>query len=206
MMTIDVPEPVILDNLYVNVVLGRDLFDHILKHYGKAGWNAYVRKLRQHNTWAMYSTPEPTEDDEHCMPVCLQIDWKGLSFRGRDLSGLDLTVPITEGCNFDRAKLASSTMGDVWRASFRGADLRQARFEGDITACDFSDADITGASFGEALYNQNEPPQSLPQVTLANCNTYPSDWKPDEARTDDEPRHRLAATSIELRSFWGPLK
>ncbi len=206
MKNIEVPEHVILDNLYVNVVLGRDFFENILLHYGKDGWNDYVRKLRLHNMWAMYSTPEPTEDDEHCMPVCLQIDWKGLSFSGSDLSGLDLTLPMMEGCNFNGANLNSSTLGDVRHASFREACLQGAHFQGDISGCDFSDADTEAASFDGAVYYQEDPPRSLSAGLLARCRLFPPEREFGKEPVEDEPSHTLIPRSVELRSFWGALQ
>lgn len=202
-----VPNNVILGNLYVNVVVGRDLFDQLIKHYGKDGWNEYVQKLRRHAIWAMYSTPEPTEDDEHCMPVCLQMDWRGQDFKGADLSGLDLTIPQMDGCNFEEADLRGSTIASVSKSSFKRANLENTKFElADISGCDFLDAEIKTTGFKGAHYMQNRPPLNLPEERLSECSPFPAHWNSDEDATADEPRHALKCHSIELRSFWGALQ
>ena len=206
MNPINVSRDMIIDNLYVTVVLGRDLFEKILWRYGKDGWNAYVRKLRQHSIWAMYSTLEPATDDDHCMPVCLQVDWKALSFLGTDLSGLDLLIPEMGHCNFDGADLSESTLGNVRQASFRGACLRGARFEGDITGCDFSGADIEGTVFDGAVYSRQEPPLSLPKAVLVHCSPGPAHSDLEMKTEQDDERHQLTVKRAEICSFWGELK
>lgn len=62
MMHIEVPDEIIVENLYLKLEVGRDLFDGILEHYGKEGWNAYSRRLLRHSIWAMYSAPDSTGD------------------------------------------------------------------------------------------------------------------------------------------------
>ena len=205
-MNITVPEAVILDNLYLNVVVGRQLFDVIINQFGKSGWNAYAGKLRQHHIWAMYSTPEPTEDDEHCMPVCIQVDWRGISFAKTDLSGLDLTIPMMKGCDFNGSNLSGAMIGSVAGATFRSANLQNASFQGDISDCDFSEASLANTSFAGANYHPRRPPRSLPESMLKDCHRFPDHWEVDEnICQDDEPRFTIGTKSVELRSFWGTL-
>jgi len=200
---IKVPNRVILDNLYVNIVLGRELFEKILIRYGKEGWNEYVRKLRQHDVWAMYSTPEPTEDDEHCMPVCLEIDMSKQSFREHDLSDLDLFVPDMKDCDFTRADLSRCTLGTVDGSTFKDANLAGASFKCSISGCDFSGADLSGAVFDHPGYHSDNPPLSLPPDILGQCRPYPEHWSNTDISAEDKTIEPLTARSVDLRSFWG---
>ena len=201
---IPVSGDVLLDNLYVNMVFGRDLFEGILREFGAEGWNAYARKLRQHDIWAMYSTPEPAEADDHCMPVCLKIDLRGEDFRGSGLADLDLQVPMLDGSDFTDADLHGATLGSVSRCSFRGADLSGADFtRADISGCDFAGARLMGADFDGANYFTQRPPLNLPDECLVECSPFPAHWNPDERGEEDEVCHRLEPRRTELRSFWG---
>jgi hypothetical protein len=202
-MKIEVSDEVILDNLYINIVLGRDLFEQIIAHYGKAGWNAYMEKMLMHNTWAMFSTPEPTEDDDHCMPTCVEIDWSGLSFIAADLSGLDLNIPKMEGCNFKEADLSGSRLGTVSGSSFQDANLGGTVFESDISGCDFRGARVADTVFNESRYFRENPPIHLPESRLRMCKTFPEHWSSEDGKTEEEQGHKLIAQSIDLRSFWG---
>jgi hypothetical protein len=204
-MQINVPNHVILDNLYINVAMGRELLDSILGQYGKDGWNAYIRRLRMHNIWAMYSTPEPNEDDEHCMPVCIEIKFSDTSFANQDLSGLDLSIPECQRCNFNGADLSNTSLGTTTRSVFEGARLTGATFTADISGADFTLASVEGTSFKDAWYDRKVPPVGLPDAILESVHRYPEHWDIDEEEPEDKTRTPLDVKRVDLCSFWGGL-
>ena len=206
-MELNLTDAVIIDNIYVDVLFGRDLFDSILQNYGKEGWNVYSDRLRRHDIWAMYSTPEPTYDDERCMPVCLRIDLAGEDFTGKDLSGLDLRVPEMERADFSSADLRGARLGSVEFAPFRGARLDGADFDGAIiTGADFQGGVVKDARFERCGYLPQTPPLNLPDDCLSHCRPFPSEWADRGDPTADEPRDGLVVKQAELRSFWGKLR
>ncbi len=204
-MHIEVPDEVIVDNLYINLVVGPDLFEQLVARFGKAGWNAYVLKLRPYSIWSLCPPSDRTALDNHCRPAYIEIDLRGACFQGSDLSGLDLAIPRMDGCNFEGTDLSGSDIGFAARATFRSAKLREARFEGDISGCDFTDADLSGTSFELAMYHRQTPPVGLPASKLKSCGPLPRGLLDDENPPQDRSLSRLEVKSAELRSFWGDL-
>lgn len=195
---------VILQNLYVNTLFGRDLFESILKHYGKDGWNAFVGRLRRHSLYAAFSSPEPESDEDACMPICMRIDMTEEKFHGKDLSGLDLTLPELDHAQFRGADLRLCRFGSVAYASFSSSNLRGAQFDdADITGADFSNARIDVCSLAGAWYDRDTPPTGLREDQLKNCHLFPAHWDRNEDPSAHEPCHPLQVKAACLKSFWG---
>jgi hypothetical protein len=203
-MELAVSRRVIVSNLYVDTLFGRDLFDSILERYGKDAWNAFSDRLRRDDIWAMYSTPEPRNEEDTCMPVCLHMDLSHGDFRGSDLAGLDLLVPDFTSAQFCHAKMAGCRIGTVDHASFLGADLRGADFEmATISGSDFTEACLDEARFEHCRYLRSAPPVGLPDAVLRRCSPFPADWDHTPDPTEAEVRIPLRVEAACLKSFWG---
>ena len=68
----------------------------------------------------------------------------------RVFHGVELDTPDSEGNypSLDGTDLSSIVFRESWlTVSFRGCDLRKARFEGNVKTCDFDGADLRGGNF-----------------------------------------------------------
>ena len=84
-------------------------------------------------------------------------DLEGATLNGANLEGAWFYHSSANGADFSRANLAGArfTGTPLRSASFTGADLRDVSFDSGvyIDSVDFTDADLTGAFFGELLYS-----------------------------------------------------
>jgi hypothetical protein len=161
-----ITQDTLIRNFYVETVMGRDLFDLIITKYGKGAWNVYMERLLKQRIFASGGVPYPTSGnyDDYCMPARIKIDMSNEDFRNADLSGLDLSVPVMNGCDFSGANLAGAKMGYACGSLFRGADLRGVRIENPpaenhVSIPNLDHADFCGANLSGA--NINKPRGAL---------------------------------------------
>jgi len=210
MMHIEVTDHVVESNIYVDISLGRDFLDAVLRDFGKNAFNEFMNRMRRLGLEASFSTPEPTDDDETCAPICLTIDLSKEDFEGADLSNLDLSVPNIEGANFRGANLRKSCIGSAVDATFADADLRGADFShGCVTGANFEGALLEYAEFEYCRYYRARPPVGLPERWFSQCRPFPDRWgdphatEPEAAEPDASAPAVLTVKSAILRSFWG---
>ena len=200
---IPVTDETIGSNLFIDTEFGRDLFDSILKNYGKIAWNSFSERLCRHNMEAMFSSPEPKTVDDHCMPVCVHVTLRGEKFWKMDLSGIDFIVPDLGRADFTEANLRGCRFGTTEYASFVRADLSDADFTlGDITGSNFAGACLIGAKFDNCHYSQRQPPSNLAKELFEKCRAFPEHWNEGETLMHEQHRFKLAVAQAELRSFW----
>jgi hypothetical protein len=192
-------------NLNVKAEFGRDLFDLILNKFGKNGWNMYVERLRRHNIFAMFSTPEPVDETEFCMPVCLEINLAGESFRGQDLSGLDFSIIELEKADLSGANLTGSVLGGVAGANFRDSVLTHALLSSDISGADFTGAKTNWLRNRCAKYRKKSPPIGLPASLMKRMRPFPEHWETETPSLTKDTDFPLKPISTKLCSFWGEM-
>ena len=146
----------------LHLEFGGDFLKAVLDQFGVEAWNGWLNAL-------VARVPPWWEEGEDQPPACPWFDADGIDLSGWDIRGLDLGLVTCERARFDGARAAGALLGDVRHASFRGVDLRDATFIGDVTGAVFAAALLDGASFADAEYDANAPPLGLPDALLRQC-------------------------------------
>ncbi len=155
---------------YVHLGFGPDLLLVALNRVGVAGWNDLMHRLSEDNivfsTFSLDAIP----------PVMANLDFQGMTLRGRNLDGINLRYVNLDGANLSGCSLRGAVFWWVRQVDFRHTDLRDAHFESsDITGVDFTGARTCGVAFDDVHYEEECPPAGLPAVQLAQCEVMPWD-------------------------------
>jgi hypothetical protein len=195
----------IIQNLFLEVVVGKEFFDSMLKQYGKNGWNAFCDRLECYHANSPIPQSLPGRDVSHgCIPVCAIICLDGEDFSNRDLKDLDLRIASMCYCNFDNAHLGGSRLGCVEGSSFAKANLTYARCNhADISGCDFSEARLAGCDFERASYMVDDPPLHLPKMYMDHCSKFPEHWKQWPDPEFVASANTLTVLGADLKCAWG---
>lgn len=192
-------------NLVVKSVYGRDLFDRILTNFGKNGWNMYIERLRRHSLFATFTGPEPVDETEFCMPVCLEINLSGNSFCDMDLRGLDFSIVDMDHADLSGADLSGSVLGNVADSIFRDSNLTRALLDGDVSGAHFEDAKKKWLRSRWAKYFSKNPPIGLPAGLMKRMRPFPAHWEAEKGSQSKDLEFPLKPISTTLCSTWGEM-
>ena len=136
------------------------------------------------------------------LPFVVILNLRNAVFWKMDLSGVHL--PDCHGSCFDRANLTGARLGSVERASFKGANLERAVFDGNVDFADFTSAILKRTSFKNATYNPYTPPKGLSLKLLKQRPMFQIERELEEKRhshVDHSPR--VEVMDCRLRAVWG---
>lgn len=149
----------------VDLTFDTDFLLEFLERFSITEWNTWMKRLFERNlvcsVWSGIQEPPP---------LTLSFDLRGADLRNLNLDGLDLTECDLTGTNFSYASLRGARFRWCPAAVFVGADLREARFDcGQISAVNFTDAELSGMRFDDVRYNIAMPPKGLPEHLMRCC-------------------------------------
>jgi hypothetical protein len=174
----------------LNIALGGDYLLAILDVFGVAGWNRWVQAM------AMGYMPLGWSDRNNPPPVWYWLDAEGLDLSGRDLDGIDLGLMWCRGARFDLSSLVGGRLGCCEDATFRGCDLRDCEFIGDISAVDFRTARLERIRLDRTPYDPRRPPLGLSDELLGVCDPQPDDEPPGDGLPERPVEVKASITTI----------
>jgi len=163
-----------LPHAVIEVSFGVDLLISMLKHpQGITVWNTWVK--------SMVPLLNPSYRDKFDdPPVLASLDFTHGNLRGLSLDGIDLDAVWLEGVDFSSSSLQGGQIGFCPKAIFRGSDLSNSVFNGDISGTDWTGAILPGLVIEEfCTYQKGSPPIGLSLELLARCKEV--DDEPSEA-------------------------
>ena len=149
----------------LHLELGGGFLLAMLDGFGVQGLNKWLDAVAR-------SIPGYWGEGETEPPICFWFDGEGADISGRNLDGINLVLVWCQGARFDSASAVGAKFNCVSDASFRNANLRNAKFLGDISGADFRDAQLDGVTMN-ATYDPDHPPIGLPEALFRLCQREP---------------------------------
>ena len=152
-------------SVQLHLELGEDFLLEMLDNFGVSGWNLWIESMSVSGymplCWGEHDT----------VPPCWYwINLTDADFFRLNLNRINLSLAYCTNCCFDESNLTGARLSFVSGCYFRGADLRLTDFQnGDISNCDFSDANVDYIKLEGATYDALRPPIGLPDELLRVC-------------------------------------